>query len=90
MLILVHKNDIVVIIKSDKTIWATNADYRDNNNWIEITRDNIQKKTSPIMKKTCYFEIYTSELSGTYIITEDFISNEQFYNEKSYHDFIVG
>jgi hypothetical protein len=88
-----HKNDIVVIIKGDKTMWAAKADEQINQkyiNWIEIIRDNIKKKKSPIMKKTCYFEIKKGELYGTYVITEYLISIENFYDEKSYHDFLVG
>jgi hypothetical protein len=88
-----HKNDIVVVIKSDKTMWASRAAAQQNPNninWIEIIRDDIKKRTSPIMKKTCYFEIKKGELFGTYVISEDIISNEQFHDEKSYLDFIVG
>jgi hypothetical protein len=89
-----HKNDIVLIIKSDKTMWATKGVQQDINQnniiWLEITRDNIKKKTSPIMKKTCYFEIKKGDLYGTYVISEDLLSNEHFYDDKSYLDFIVG
>jgi hypothetical protein len=88
-----HKNDIVVVIKSDNTMWAAIADAKLNQNnitWIEIKRDNIKKKTSPIMKKACYFEIKKGELYGTYVISEDLISNEQFHDEKSYLDFMEG
>jgi hypothetical protein len=88
-----YKYDIVVIIKSDKTMWASKMDAQinqNNFNWIEIKRDNIKKKASPIAKKTCYFDIKKDELYGTYVITEDLISNEKFYNEKSYLDFMVG
>lgn len=88
-----HKNDILVVIKSDMTMWASKADAQlnqNNINWIEITRDNIKKKTSIIMKKACYFEIIKGELFGTYVISEDLISNEQFHDEKSYLDFLAG
>lgn len=88
-----HKNDIVVVIKSDNTMWAAIADAQLNENnitWIEINRDNIKKKTSPIMKKACYFEIKKGELYGTYVISEDLILNEQFHDEKSYLDFMAG
>jgi hypothetical protein len=88
-----HKNDIVLIIKNDKTMWATKVVQQDINQnnivWLEITRDNIKKKTSPIMKKTCYFEIKKGDLYGTYVISEDLISNEYFDDDKSYLDFMV-
>ena len=52
---------IVIIIKNDKTIWITKVMQQGKNqnniNWIEITRENIKKKTSLITRKTCYFEI---------------------------------
>jgi hypothetical protein len=41
-----HKSDIVVVIKSDKTMWAAKADAQlnqNNINWTEFTRDNIKK-----------------------------------------------
>lgn len=88
-----HINDIVIIIKNDETIWATKViqqDINQNNiDWIEITKDNINKKTSPIMKKACFFEIKTGDLFGTYVISEDLISNKQFFDVKSYYDFIT-
>ncbi|MBY0598753.1 hypothetical protein [Bacillus bingmayongensis] len=89
-----HQNNIVIIIKSDKTIWATKVIQQDKNqnniNWVEITRENIKKKTSPIMRKACYFEIKKGDLFGTYVISEDLILNEQFGDNKSYLDFMVG
>jgi hypothetical protein len=42
------------------------------------------------MKKACYFEIKKGELYGTYVISEDLLSNEHFHDEKSYLDFIIG
>jgi hypothetical protein len=85
-----YKNDIAVIINHDKTIWATKIAQQDNIEWVEISRDNINKKTSPIAKKNHFFEIKNGELYGTYLISEDFISNEHFNGNKSYLDFLLG
>ena len=89
-----HKNDIVIIIKSDETIWATKVIQQDviqnSTEWLEITRDNIKRKRSPILKKVCFFEIKKGNLYGTYIISEDLISNERFFDKKSYLDFMIG
>jgi hypothetical protein len=74
-------------------MWAAKADAQlnpNNINWTEITRNNIKRIKSPIMKKACYLEIKKGELFGTYVISEDLILNKQFYDEKSYLDFILG
>lgn len=88
-----HKNDIVIIIKSDETMWASKVlqqDINQNNiDWIEITKDNINKKTSPITKKAYFFVIKKGDLFGTYVISDDLISNEQFFDVKSYFDFLT-
>lgn len=88
-----YKNNIVIIIKSDETMWATKIMQYDINpnsiEWVEITRDNIKKKTSPIMKKTCFFEIKKGDLFGTYVISEDLILNDKFCDDKSYLDFMT-
>ncbi len=82
-----HKNDIVIVVKSDQSVWAKRVSQEDG--WQEITRDNLKKKKSPIMQKTCFFEIKKGELSGTYIISEDIIANEHFSNEKAYLEFLA-
>ncbi|MBS4537957.1 hypothetical protein GOQ27_05760 [Clostridium sp. D2Q-11] len=90
-----HKYDIAVVIKNDKTIWATRVIQEDSNQvqenfeWINIVKDNIVRKSSPIMKKTCYFQIKKGELYGTYVISDDLILNEEFCSSKSYLDFIT-
>ncbi|NHM29007.1 hypothetical protein [Neobacillus terrae] len=85
---VIHKKDIFIIIKRDKTIWATNVNQEDkdqqSNKWVEIIRDNVKRKTSPIMPKTHYFEIKKGDLFGTYVISNDLISNETFCDSNSY------
>ncbi|WP_084288194.1 hypothetical protein [Paucisalibacillus globulus] len=53
-----HKSDIAFIIKDDETIRATKVPQQDSNqrniNWIEITNDNIMKRTSLKMRKACF------------------------------------
>jgi hypothetical protein len=89
----IHKKDIYIIIKSDKKIWATKVNQegkeQKNNSWVEIVRDNVKRKTSPIMPKTYYFEIKKGDLFGTYVISSDFISNEHFCDSKSYHSVLI-
>lgn len=83
-----QKNDIVVIVKNDGTIWAKKTIQKDqnqnNSDWLEIPRENIKKKKSPILKKVCFFEIKKGDLFGTYVISDDLITNEHFSDEKSY------
>jgi hypothetical protein len=83
-----NKKDIYIIIKSDKTIWATMVDHeakvQQNNQWIEIIRDDVKRRVSPIMPKMYYFEIKKGDLFGTYVISNDIISNESFCDSKSY------
>ncbi len=89
----IHKKDIFVIIKSDKTIWATKVNQEGkahhNIKWIEIIRDNVKKRTSPIMPKTCYFEIKKGDLFGTYVISSDLIFNESYSDSKSYLSVLI-
>jgi hypothetical protein len=91
----IFQNSIVVAIKRDKTIWAAResqfatGQILNSVGWQEITKDNIKKRKSPILRKICYFQINRGSLYGIYIITEDLISNEHFSNEKSYLDFMV-
>ena len=89
-----HKNDIFIIIKSDQTIWATKMKQegkgQQNNKWVEITKENIKKKTSPLMPRTYYFEIKKGDLFGTYVVSSDFISNEFFCDSRSYHSVLIG
>ncbi|MFD6509453.1 hypothetical protein [Bacillus sp. NPDC060175] len=89
-----HKNDIAIIIKSDKTVWAKKVIQQDVNQnyteWLEIPRDNIKKKRSLILKKVCFFEIKKGNLYGTYVISENLISNDRFSDQKSYLDFMIG
>lgn len=89
-----HKQDIIFIIKGDRTMWATKVIQQDINEsdikWTEIARDNIKKKTSLLMKKVCYLKIKKGDLFGIYLISDDLILNEQFSDDKSYLDFITG
>ncbi|MEC1525903.1 hypothetical protein P9D43_28295 [Neobacillus niacini] len=84
----IHKKDLFIIIKSDHTIWATIVDHegkdQQNNQWIEIIRDDLKRRVSPIMPRTYYFEITKGDLFGTYVISKDIISNESFCESKSY------
>ena len=88
-----HKHDIAIIVKSDGTIWGKRVTQQDTNQnhdeWLEIVRDTIKSQKSPILKKVCFFNIKKGNLYGTYIISEDFIRNEQFSDEQSYLDFIT-
>lgn len=83
-----HKKDIFIILKSDNTIWATIVDHegkdQQNYQWIEIIRDDVKRKVSPIMPRTNYFEIKKGDLFGTYVISNDIISNESFSDSKTY------
>lgn len=81
-----QKNDIVVIVKNDGTIWAKKMIQ--NSDWLEIPRENIKKKKSPILKKVYFFEIKKGDLFGTYVISDDLITNEHFSDEKSYLNYI--
>ncbi|WP_419887621.1 hypothetical protein ACN6MT_19535 [Neobacillus niacini] len=84
----IHKKDLFVIIKSDYTIWSTIVDHegkdQQNNQWIEIIRDDIKRRVSLIMPKTYYFEITKGDLFGTYVISNEIISNKYFSDSKSY------
>ncbi|MEH7495538.1 hypothetical protein [Neobacillus niacini] len=83
-----YKKDIFIIIKSDNTIWATIVDHegkdQQNYQWIEIIRDDVKRRVSPIMPRTYYFEIKKGDLFGTYVISNDIISNESFSDSKTY------
>ncbi len=86
------KNNIVVIIKNDKTIWATKIIQHEPNKieWVKVAKDSIKKIKNPIMKRTRFFEIKSGELFGTYAISEDLILNEHFRDDKSYLNFMIG
>ncbi|WP_258535777.1 hypothetical protein [Bacillus sp. 03113] len=88
-----HKHDIAIIIKGDVTIWGKRVTKKDTNQnhdeWLEIARDTIKPQKSPILKEVCFFKIQKGNLYGTYIISEDFMRNEQFSDEQSYLDFIT-
>ncbi|MGG0655351.1 hypothetical protein [Rummeliibacillus pycnus] len=87
-----HKHDIAIIIKGDGTIFGKRVTQLDTNQnhdeWLEIARDTIKPQKSPILKEVCFFKIKKGNLYGTYIISEDFIKNEQFSDEQSYLNFI--
>lgn len=89
-----HKKDLFIIIKSDQTIWATKVKQEDkdpqHNRWVELTKDNVKKKTSPLMPKTSYFEIKKGDLFGTYVVSSDYISNEFFCDSRSYLSVLIG
>ncbi|WHY03335.1 hypothetical protein [Neobacillus sp. DY30] len=84
----IHKKDLFIIIKNDYTIWATivkpEGTEQQNHQWIEIHRDDLKRRVSPIMPRTYYFEIKKGDLFGTYVISDDIISNESFSDRKSY------
>jgi hypothetical protein len=88
-----HKHNIAIIVKGDGTIWGkrvTQQDtYQNHFNWLEIARNTIKPQKSPILKELCFFTIKKGNLFGTYIISEDFIQNEQFSDEQSYLNFIT-
>lgn len=88
-----QKGNIAIIVKSDGTIWGKRVTKEDTNqnhdNWLEIARDTIKPQKSPILKEVCFFSIKKGNFHGTYIISEDFIRNEQFSNEQSYLRFIT-
>jgi hypothetical protein len=91
----IFQNSIIVAFKKDKSIWAARENpygagqIQNNIGWQEIKRDKIKKRKSLIMPKICYFEILQGPLQGIYIITDDFIANEHFRNEKSYLEFMI-
>ncbi len=88
-----HKHNIAIIVKGDGTIWGTRVTHQDINHhhveWLEIKRDTITSQRSPILKEVCFFNIKKGNLYGTYIISEDFIQNNQFSNEQSYLNCII-
>jgi hypothetical protein len=83
-----HKKDIFIIIKTDNTIWAmsVNQGGKDQQNiqWIEIIRNEVKRRVSPIIPRTYYIEIKKGDLFGTYVISNDIISNESFCDSKNY------
>lgn len=88
-----QKHNIAIIVKGDGTIWGKGVTQQDTNQnhdeWLEIARDTIKPQKSPILKEVCFFNIKKGNLYGTYIISEDFIQNEQFSDEQSYLNFIT-
>lgn len=87
-----RKHDIAIIIKVDGTIWGKRVTPDTEQNqveWLEIERSQVKLQKSPLLSKVCYFKIKKGNLFGTYIISEDFIRNEQFSNDQSYLDFIT-
>ncbi|MGA9225634.1 MAG: hypothetical protein WB217_04750 [Mesobacillus sp.] len=88
-----QKRNIAIIVKGDGTIWGKRVtqEYPNQNHdsWVEIARDTIKPQKSPILKEVCFFNIKKGSLYGTYIVSEDFIRNDQFSNEQAYLRFIT-